>query len=424
MDEDRHNPKLSRISLFVSSPGDVAHERRVARETIARLNAEFADRIVLDAYFWEYERFDFSKSFQEQIPNTATFDVVLCLLWSRLGSRLGPRNGFPTAHRRTRAPSMKSRMLLSARRSVMGCQNCTSGSTRRFHRFSRSRRRSTTKGSLSGALSRDSSSNGQRTVRRLVHGSFTAYHTIADFQDLFEVKLCKIAERRVALSPGTLAPPAKRVWTERSPFRGLEPFDFKHAPIFFGRTAAVSGAIEALRKTQSDKDDPRSFLLVLGASGSGKSSLARAGILPVVTEPGVIEGVGLWRRAVMKPSDAGGDVLVALRTLCFQSPLCRSWRAMELWLNRSPPVWGRFPRRSEAGCEWHPSANKPASGRRSRLSFASAKMKAGPRTRRPCASVCRICILRPRGLFCSSISSKSCLRVEFPRKNGTRFSKC
>ena len=165
MDEDRHNPKLSRISLFVSSPGDVAHERRVARETIARLNAEFADRIVLDAYFWEYERFDFSKSFQEQIPNTATFDVVLCLLWSRLGSRLGPRNGFPTAHRRTRAPSMKSRMLLSARRSVMGCQNCTSGSTRRFHRFSRSRRRSTTKGSLSGALSRDSSSNGQRTVR-------------------------------------------------------------------------------------------------------------------------------------------------------------------------------------------------------------------------------------------------------------------
>ena len=71
-------------------------------------------------------------------------------------------------------------------------------------------------------------------------GSFTAYHTIADFQDLFETKLRKIAERRVALSPGTLAPPAKPVWTEGSPFRGLEPFDFKHAPIFFGRTAAVS----------------------------------------------------------------------------------------------------------------------------------------------------------------------------------------
>ncbi|MFZ0710352.1 MAG: hypothetical protein WAM53_09965, partial [Terrimicrobiaceae bacterium] len=79
----------------MSSPGDVAHERRIARETIARLNAEFAGRVVLDAYFWEYEPFDFSKSFQEQIPNTAAFEVVLCLLWSRLGSRLGASQRLP-----------------------------------------------------------------------------------------------------------------------------------------------------------------------------------------------------------------------------------------------------------------------------------------------------------------------------------------
>jgi hypothetical protein len=95
MGEGNHSPNVSRVSLFVSSPGDAAHERRVARETIARLNAEFAGRIVLDAYFWEYEPFDFSKSFQEQIPNTATFDVVLCLLWSRLGSRLGASQRLP-----------------------------------------------------------------------------------------------------------------------------------------------------------------------------------------------------------------------------------------------------------------------------------------------------------------------------------------
>ena len=43
---------------------------------------------------------------------------------------------------------------------------------------------------------------------------------------------------------------------------------------------------------------------MLGASGSGKSSLARAGVMPTLVEPGVIDGIGLWRRAVMKPSDA------------------------------------------------------------------------------------------------------------------------
>ncbi len=95
-----HTVRASKVTLFVSSPGDVGHERRIARETIARLNAEFAGRIALEPYFWEYEPFDFSKSFQEQIPDTAAFDVVLCLLcepllalgaekWSRLGSRLG-----------------------------------------------------------------------------------------------------------------------------------------------------------------------------------------------------------------------------------------------------------------------------------------------------------------------------------------------
>ena len=313
MDEDRHNPKLSRISLFVSSPGDVAHERRVAREAIARLNAEFADRIVLDAYFWEYEPFDFSKSFQEQIPNTATFDVVLCLLWSRLGSRLGASQRLPDGSPANSGTEYEITHALTGQKERNGLPELHVWINQTIPSFQ-----------PEPPEVHDERIAQWRALKRFIEqwtkdsedgsfvGSFTAYRTIADFQDLFEVKLRKIAERRVALAPGTLAPPAKRVWTEGSPFRGLEPFDFKHAPIFFGRTAAVSGAIEALRKTQSDKDDPRSFLLVLGASGSGKSSLARAGILPVLSEPGVIEGVGLWRRAVMKPSDAGGDVLVGL----------------------------------------------------------------------------------------------------------------
>jgi WD40 repeat protein len=313
MDENRYSPNVSTISLFVSSPGDVAHERRIARESIARLNTEFDGRIVLDAYFWEYEPFDFSKSFQEQIPNTATFDVVLCLLWSRLGSRLGASQRLPDGSPASSGTEYEITNALAGQKERKGLPELHVWINQTVPSFQ-----------PEPPELHDEKIAQWRALKRFIErwtkdsedgsfvGSFTAYHTIGDFQDLFEIKLRKIAERRATLSPGTLAPPSKPEWAEGSPFRGLEPFDYKHAPIFFGRTAAISEAIEALRKTQADKDDPRGFLLVLGASGSGKSSLARAGILPVLTEPGVIDGAGLWRRALMKPSDAGGDLLLGL----------------------------------------------------------------------------------------------------------------
>ena len=56
----------------------------------------------------------------------------------------------------------------------------------------------------------------------------------------------------------------------------------------------------------------RAFLLVLGMSGCGKSSLLRAGVLPALSRPGVIEGVGLCRRVVLRPGDGLGDVFDAL----------------------------------------------------------------------------------------------------------------
>ena len=74
-----------------------------------------------------------------------------------------------------------------------------------------------------------------------------------------------------------------------SPFRGLAAFEAAHSAVFFGREAAIARATAKLRRAP--------FLLVIGASGSGKSSLLRAGLIPRVTAPGVIPDVDLWRTA-------------------------------------------------------------------------------------------------------------------------------
>jgi WD40 repeat protein len=62
------------------------------------------------------------------------------------------------------------------------------------------------------------------------------------------------------------------------PYRGLEAFDEEHAEFFFGRDADVQRLVEIVKDAR--------FLAVLGASGSGKSSLVRAGLLPALKQGG------------------------------------------------------------------------------------------------------------------------------------------
>jgi WD40 repeat protein len=64
----------------------------------------------------------------------------------------------------------------------------------------------------------------------------------------------------------------------RSPYRGLLPLDEDDAGIFFGRDGAIVLTLDALRGLRAGAA-PR-FATILGASGSGKSSFLRAGILP------------------------------------------------------------------------------------------------------------------------------------------------
>ena len=65
---------------------------------------------------------------------------------------------------------------------------------------------------------------------------------------------------------------------DRQPYRGLKPLEAEDAGIFFGREAEVIGAFDRLRGL-TETPPPR-LLVVLGASGAGKSSFMRAGLWP------------------------------------------------------------------------------------------------------------------------------------------------
>ncbi|GKS58258.1 hypothetical protein YTPLAS18_17850 [Nitrospira sp.] len=77
------------------------------------------------------------------------------------------------------------------------------------------------------------------------------------------------------------------------PFPGLRPFEQHEAHLFFGREGQSATLVHKLAVTK--------FLSVLGTSGSGKSSLVRAGLLPAL-HGGLLAPAGsYWRIALLRP---------------------------------------------------------------------------------------------------------------------------
>ncbi len=76
------------------------------------------------------------------------------------------------------------------------------------------------------------------------------------------------------------------------PFKGLASFDVADAEFFFGRERAIAELVARLTSA--------TFVGVVGASGSGKSSLVRAGLLSALAA-GALPGSERWRLALMRP---------------------------------------------------------------------------------------------------------------------------
>jgi formylglycine-generating enzyme required for sulfatase activity len=89
----------------------------------------------------------------------------------------------------------------------------------------------------------------------------------------------------------------------RAPYPGLRAFERDEADIFFGRERQVDAMIDRLARYR--------LLAVTGASGCGKSSLVRAGLLEAL-EMGLLTDAGpLWRFAIMRPREHPMAELVA-----------------------------------------------------------------------------------------------------------------
>jgi hypothetical protein len=92
--------------------------------------------------------------------------------------------------------------------------------------------------------------------------------------------------------PSTLRERTRRARAEVCPYQGLEVFREEDAPFFFGR--------EAFTEKLGDAVAAQSLVAVVGRSGSGKSSVVRAGLVPSLRRQ---DGETVWEVVTMVPGD-------------------------------------------------------------------------------------------------------------------------
>jgi WD40 repeat protein len=97
----------------------------------------------------------------------------------------------------------------------------------------------------------------------------------------------------------------EQIETRSNPFPGLRPFELHESHLFFGRDGQSEQLIAKLNRAR--------FLAVVGTSGSGKSSLVRAGLLPSLLAGFMTSAGSNWRMAIMRPgADPLGNLARAL----------------------------------------------------------------------------------------------------------------
>ncbi|MBV9875527.1 MAG: serine/threonine protein kinase, partial [Verrucomicrobia bacterium] len=333
------------IRAFVSSSSDVQTERNLANRIVRAIAAEFDipvaesgsdfqrltefdpvsendpvekpedqdhQKFALCLHFWDYS----GQGQVRRLPDLENFELVICLLGNEMGLPVHPDLRLPDGG----VPASGTEYEI-ARAAEHARRNHGLPVLRVYHNKPkltvllglRPEREVRAKESAS-----ETNFLAEWEEKRKGTTEFNRYKTLEEFEEQFRSHFRNFVAEQIKQDAGSTLPEKRsRRWKSR-PFRGLKVFDFEHAQIFFGRVKAIGEVLEAL---DQQRKVWRPFVLVVGGSGSGKSSLVRAGVLPQLIQPGTIEGIGLWRRAVTRPGGggSGGDCFDALANALLDS---------------------------------------------------------------------------------------------------------
>jgi HEAT repeat protein len=267
--------------IFIASPGDVLHERELALAVLDQLSYEpsFRGRITIEEVAWDKKgagapilaNLTPQDSIEKGLPKPSDCDIVVVIFWARMGTPL------PAQYKKKDGSRYLSGTEWEYEDAIHASEKQGTPEVLLYRR---------TEPLL---LNPDDSDFDEKTRQyRLVKTFFdsfinpdgsiryghNSYGSPNEFKELLEFHLKTIIQRLLRESEKThstdrsvLPPP----WP-KSPFPGLRAFTPEDAPIFFGRQRETDALIRKVEKNR--------VVAIVGASGSGKSSLVGAGLIP------------------------------------------------------------------------------------------------------------------------------------------------
>jgi len=315
---------MHHLHFFLSSPDDVSRERQLAREVINRLQSEraYRDQLKLEVVAWDKPgagtrmpaHLEPQEAINRRLKKPSDCDVVIVVFWARMGTPLSDNYRKPDGDCYGSGTEYEFLDGLNAAKNSGGIPEVLVY-----------RRKQAPSVKLDDP-ELDDKKNQWNLVKeffaqyRNPDGSyqnfFKEYEEPADFKELLDQDLrdfiTSYLEKRLLEKKESSVPTEEPIWEpSRAPFPGLRAFTSDEAPIFFGREREADKLIEEL--SESD----RRFIAVVGASGSGKSSLVAAGLLPAL-DSNAIYGSNDWIWVRFTPAELGDNPFMALAN-CFKS---------------------------------------------------------------------------------------------------------
>jgi len=295
------------IRIFISSPGDVIEERDGARRVIEGLQRLYP-RATLKSVLWEELALPATASFQETIDfllEREPIDIAVFILWSRLGSPLGASVMRPNGMPYRSGTEREFELMLAAFEQSGRKRPTILAYIRDDDAAFREKLTACPKAQLEELIEQRKLAEG--FVTEQFHDAegrnLRAYQTYREpigFQQRLRIHLRQAIDDQLQVDSAV-------TWTEE-PYRGLETFDIQHAPIFYGREEETCDLLQRLR---DQEQAGCSFVVIVGASGSGKSSLARAGVAAnLIQNSG--DDAAQWRVSSFIPALAGQSLCHSL----------------------------------------------------------------------------------------------------------------